>query len=296
MQIPRLSIVIVAVSGRHAITDCLRSLSGQCGTDTTEVIVIGCTHDGVGTHLKKIVSGAQILELERREPVPRMRRLGWEKAQGDIIAFTEDHCVPDAGWVARIRRAHQVTEGAIGGSIIAHVGGSRLDWAVYFCEYASYLAPAAGTARQLPGNNVSYKRKDFIGDTDLWASEVWETLLHRRLQEKGIPLIAEPEIIVYFRNRYRFHEFLRLRFHYGRCFAGRRIAGKAVGRRMLRAASSPLLPAVLLARMAGQARRRLGYVRNWGQALPWIFLFTLAWSIGEGVGYLSGPGDSCERT
>ena len=89
-----LSVVIVAVGGRQAIDYCLRALADQCAKNKAEVIVVGCAGDGVGAHLAKVLPGVRVIELARREPVPRMRRLGWQKAQGEIIAFTEDHCRP----------------------------------------------------------------------------------------------------------------------------------------------------------------------------------------------------------
>src|SRR5262245_36409357 len=208
MQKLLVSIVIVAVSGQRAIDHCLRSLATQCGDESTEVIAVGCADDGVDAHLAQILPGIRITKLPQRAAVPYMRRLGWQQAAGDVIAFTEDHCVLKNDWVQQLRRRHQTRREVIGGSIQPCEEGSPLDTAVFFCEYSPYLDPAAGAVDQLPGNNVSYPRQVVEQCPGLWDSAVWETSLHQKLQAKGIALISAPELVVYFRNRFRFGEFL----------------------------------------------------------------------------------------
>ena len=87
--------------------------------------------------------------------------------------------------------------------------------------------------------------------------------------------------------------FLSERFHYSRSFAGMRVADDSaphtapVGARCRsgsRRSSSPASPAAWCAG-AGTSG---WYVH----AFPLVVLFSVTWSLGELVGYLSGPGDS----
>lgn len=274
---------------------CLQSMAFQCGGPDTEVIVVGSRGDGVDARLLDVIPNLQIVELAERLPIPRMRRLGWQKSHGDLIAFTEDHCLVAPDWIDQIRQAHERPHAAIGGSVRPAEQASLIGWAVYFCEYAAYLQPRAGATRQLPGNNVSYTRAALAIGSDLLEAGAWENLLHTRLQQAGLSLIAVPGITVYFQNQFSFREFIRLRFHYGRCYAGTRAQGMPMVYQRLFALGCLFLPMLLCFRMMVCAGRRTDYLGRWAIALPWIIAFTLAWSMGEAVGYLCGPGYSCRQ-
>jgi hypothetical protein len=55
------------------------------------------------------------------------------------------------------------------------------------------------------------------------------------------------------------------------------------------AALSPVLPAVLLARMAANVARKGRLGGAFMRALPLTAMLTVSWSLGELVGYLSAP-------
>jgi hypothetical protein len=80
------------------------------------------------------------------------------------------------------------------------------------------------------------------------------------------------------------------RFAWARLYAGRRTREVSGARRLLLALGSPLLAGLLPVR---QARLALGRGRHRGmflRALPYVLLMDLLWSIGEGVGYVTGRG------
>jgi hypothetical protein len=86
--------------------------------------------------------------------------------------------------------------------------------------------------------------------------------------------------------------FLAERFHYSRSFAGMRVAGAPMRTRLAWAAASFALPVVLVTRLTRNVIRRRQFVRQYVMAFPLVVLFSVMWSIGEFVGYLTGPGDS----
>jgi hypothetical protein len=210
--------------------------------------------------------------------------------------MTEDHCVPPEDWYERIVAAHAAPYVAIGGAIENAATERLVDWAVFLCEYSNFVAPvAAGVVHDIPGPNVAYKREALAHMQDLLDAGQWENFLHARLEQHGFELYRDPSIVIYHRKFFTLAEFLSQRYHYGRGFAGMRVAGAPMARKALFALGTPILPPLILwrigSRLFGRRRHRLIYLK----ALPLLALFTLSWSLGELVGYLAGPGDSLAR-
>jgi hypothetical protein len=99
-----------------------------------------------------------------------------------------------------------------------------LDWATFFCEYSTFIQPVTfGPVHDLPGNNVSYKRREIIcvlGESI--DKGVWEGFLHGKLMEQGYELFSTPSIVVFHKKSFGFFEFLLQRFYYSQSFAGMR--------------------------------------------------------------------------
>jgi hypothetical protein len=80
---------------------------------------------------------------------------------------------------------------------------------------------------------------------------------------------------------------LSSRFNHGRLYAGSRFRAPRRAERLARAASSPLLALTLVVR-AARALDTAG--SPWVPCLPHLAWMSAAWSLGESVGYLLGPG------
>ncbi len=78
------------------------------------------------------------------------------------------------------------------------------------------------------------------------------------------------------------------RYHHGRYFAARRSEDFNTSQRLARAIGAPLVPLVLLNRMAGRIRRKGRHQLKFLACLPLIAGFLTAWAVGEGTGYAAG--------
>jgi hypothetical protein len=170
---------------------------------------------------------------------------------------------------------------------------TRLDWAVFFCEFGRFMPPFAGVVPALPGTNVTYRRTA-LAAVDL-AQGLYEVFLHQQWQAAGQDLLADPGLAVKNVNHWSASKVLKSAYHHGRTFAAMRVAERSVSQRLVYGALSPLLPLVQTWRVARTVFARRQYRSALVYALPAIVAFTGSWAWGEWHGYWFGPGASAEQ-
>lgn len=293
---PQLSIVVASVNGAGHLDACLAALSKQRGSVRAEIVVADCCGEDTRNLAARKYPAVRFFSFAERLTIPQLRAFGIVQSTGDVVAQTEDHCVPAEDWFVRIVEAHRTPYVAIGGTIENGSTERLVDWAVFLCEYNRHIKPVpAGVTDDLPGPNLAYKREALAHLQDLLAAGRWENFLNGRLQQLGYELYLDPSIVVYHCKSFGVGEFLYQRFHYGRSFAGMRLEGAPSWRRAFFVAGSLALPPLLIGRIAarvfGRRRHRLIFLK----VFPLLSLFVLSWTAGEFVGYLAGPGDSLAR-
>lgn len=301
---PLLSVVVTVVSDTTERTDtrhleaCLAALAGQVDAPAMEIIVTcDARLSGLDTVRRKYPDATYVapdqLRTARhgasREHHDELRGLGIRAARGRILALVEDVGRPDARWAAQIAKEHQADHPVIGGAMENGID-RPLNWAIYFCDFGRYQNPLPpGPSASVSDANVSYKRAALDRVPAAWADSYNETRVHAALQARGEQLWISPEIIVYqHRLELRLGPALLERYIWGRSYAATRMASAPFSSRLLRAALSPLLPAVLLSRYAGHVCRTGRNRRAFLRAVPLMLLLAIAWALGESAGYLTG--------
>lgn len=109
--------VVVATRNRADLLDrMLAGIAAQTVTDFEVVVVDDASTDATAAVLERWADGALALRT-LRHPEPHGpatgRDEGWRAASGDLIAFTDDDCVPTPGWLAGLAAAEQGTPGAV---------------------------------------------------------------------------------------------------------------------------------------------------------------------------------------
>jgi hypothetical protein len=228
----------------------------------------------------------RIVIAEQPCGIPQLRRDAVRAARAPRIAITEDHCLFPDDWLAGMTSPDDdVRGGGVSNGLRSYTG-----WAQYFTRYHAFLPPVGkGATRHLPGNSASYPRRAFeLSSID---DGFWEAEFNGDLLRKGVRFFSDPALTVEQRQRRGWLEFALLRYQHGRCYGGRREGSKL---RLL--VLAPLIPLVLLLRMARAAARKPGYRGRFAVALPLIAFYVLAWSAGEIAGYICGAGESSGKT
>jgi hypothetical protein len=150
----------------------------------------------------------------------------------------------------------------------------------------------------IPGNNVSYKRRafqDLDNPEEVLQQGFWETTLHGKLLAKGEKFLLEPSIVVYHKKNFGFFYFISQRYHYSRYYAGVLFARASLPRRAFRSAATLAVPPLLMTRIVSRVVRKKRYGQKLLLATPLLAVFTTVWAFGELVGCLLGPGQSLSK-
>lgn len=289
---PAISVVIASIVGAPFIDECLESLEMPAKNLSAQVIVVACGSGEYAARIADKFPWVEVIHRAERETVPDLRRHGAEKASGEIVAIIEEHCVAAADWLEQVLKAHARGDFGVVGGPVAPDGYSRLrDWVVYFCEYNSYLPPwQEGGAHELGSANIAYARAVLLKYKDQLGAGYWEASLHPRLWADGVRFHAAAAMVVRHRGPFNYRYYLQQRYWFSRAFAGaRRLTAP---RRAAYLLASPLLPFLLLARMALRVRNKHCHMDKFILSLPLLAPVLIVYVAGEFIGYLAGPGDA----
>ncbi len=292
-----LSIVVAVTEGGAILGSCLTALEAQIRGIAAEILVIDGTKSGTASGWTPDCKSMRILQLHGQPEVPTLWQAGIDASRGGIIALLVDSCIPGRDWVRQILQAHQSDCAVIGGAIDLAPTLGTVDSAIYFCRYSLYIPPfVARFLDDLPGNNCSYKRTALAGLQDELADGFWEAFVHRKMRARGDRLLCLPEILVHYVGSASGFSFLRVRFNHGCRFAARRAKELSWWQRTLRALVFPLVPFVMLLRIATRVWEKPRYRARFLSCVPLLTIFLTAWSTGECAGYILGPSLQSPRT
>ena len=286
---PKLSVVIGAYAPGKNARDCIAPIVTQ--DRDAEILLVHQSPDDPASWASQPSPPVKKLHFPELALMPELWEQGIQESQGEIVALLSADCIPAPGWVEGILRAHKRGFSGVGGAIECDASSSLAGWAVYFCRYSRYMPPfAEHETDDFAADNASYQRKDIDQCMAARANGFWEPEIHAELARTGQKLSLDPGIIVHFRNSMGILEFVQQRFHHGMQYGRDRGAGLPPMKRLFYIARSPLIPLVLLKRIASRVIKRR---RNMGRficSLPLVSLFLLGWTLGEVSGYLSRKG------
>lgn len=295
----RLSVVIAAHDAADALQTCLEALAPQQGDGSVEVIVADSSSDGTPALVARRFPWVRLLHFDMPLPVPVLRGRGIAVARGALIAILDPYSVAAGDWVERLLAAH--ASGAnlvIGGAVDLYEprGRSLTEWALYFNEYGLFMPPVReGETWIVPGSNVSYKRMALFDGAQPRYPVFWKTVVNAEIERAGSPLWLAPAVVVALNKPIPFSDFLRTRYHHGRCYAALRVRDAPWLTRLAYAAAAPLLPGLLLWRWSrGFWPKRRNHLRFVATVPLQLALFAV-WASGEACGYLRGAGRSCAQ-
>jgi GT2 family glycosyltransferase len=187
-----------------------------------EVIVVD---DGGPALLDETVSAfrnqlhVRLLRQENLGPAAA-RNYGAREAAGRYLAFTDDDCLPDAGWLRELDQALQKAPAAVCGGRTTNLYTSNLPaqatQLLMDYLYQNY-SPTQRAGAFFPTNNVSVPRDEFLAlggfDEHLRFGEDREFCY--RWQSRGGLFVHAPRAVVQHARRLSLRKFIHLHYLYG---------------------------------------------------------------------------------
>ena len=181
---PLISVVVPTHNRRQNLARLVDALAEQRNAPPFELLVVDdASTDGTPAELEQLAERApvpfQAVRLETNRGPAAARNTGWRRARAPLIAFTDDDCVPQPGWVAAVASALEDADVVQGRTMpdpgqIEH-GNAFSHSILVEDEWGFYEACNMGYRRrvleELDGFDESFRRP-FGEDTDLaWRAK-----------------------------------------------------------------------------------------------------------------------------
>lgn len=297
---PTLSVILIGTGQYSLIRTAVRNLTRQEGVPLELVIAAprALAESMTAADRQDLAAFArwQHVVIPEGLPFDDARAAGVRAATAPVIAFTEDHSFPQAGWATAVVGAFTDGVSVVGPVVENGNPQSATSRANFLLEYGEWMPPGRVNGHShLPGHNSAYRRDVLLAlGHSLTTMIEAESVLHWQLGRDGHRLVQEPRAVTRHVNFSRALPSLALRYHLGRMFAARRAADWSLAKRLAYAAAFPLVAlvrVVRVARMGGDARAVTSVVT----ALPMVGLMVMVSSIGEALGNVTRtPGSSAD--
>lgn len=219
---PVISVVIPTV-GRPSLAPCLTALAANSPGQAFEVVV---SADGARAGIEAAVAPfrdglALKLTVSVGSGPSTARNAGAAAATGEFVAFTDDDCEPQEGWLAALLDALRSAPGAAAGGEVRN-GFPENRGAVASQLVVEALRarcnPPGGPPRFFPSSNIAFPRERFleIGGFDEGFRYAEDRELCRRWLERGGRFVAAPGATVVHMRSFGTRDFLRQHYGYGR--------------------------------------------------------------------------------
>ena len=300
---PLLSVVVPGVNTLADVERTLKALEREQGSMPLEILLVDRLGESVRETVRSRHPSVRILASRPTDTIPAMRMQAFAAAKGEYVAVIEDHVIVPPGWAASLVAAERaarteagVKDAIVGGSVENAATGKIVDWAAFLCEYSHCITPMpTGPSDWVTGNNVIYPRALLQNYLDRLSPDQWENYLHGLMKDDGVTLVLRPEITVGHEKYYTLGEYLSQRYLYARSYAGARVAGASLPKRLAFGAASFALPPVLFARTLQRIFAKKRHRAQLLMSIPMIAIFVLSWAWGEVVGSWFGAGDSLQK-
>jgi GT2 family glycosyltransferase len=280
---PRASVIIPAYNSEGTIAATLEALERQAFTDFETIVVDSSPGEATARLMADRFPDVTYHHSAQRLLPHGARNRGVEFAQGELLVFTDPDCVAGPDWLARLVAAHDQGHPVVGGAI--EVDGGWIEQGIHLSKFSAWTGGGpAGTRADLATANVLWDRSLItrVGPfpTDEWSGD---TELSWRARAEGVELRFEPGAVVSHTHVTGIRAAWRERYVRGKDFAGMRMRVEQWSRPLaaVHLLAVPLVPALLLARALGRARRGDDLRRAILTAPIQLFAY-LGWSLGEG--------------
>jgi GT2 family glycosyltransferase len=223
---PRFTVIVPTFERPAPLAACVRALRAlDRPGGALEVVIV---NDGGRPPSADVVGATDdptlsLRVVDQRNAGPATaRNRGASEARGEYLAFTDDDCLPDRGWLSAFDAALRATPGAlVGGRTVNALPDSVFaDTSQRLADFVSSYFRGGAAGRFFTSNNLAVARDAFLAaggfDTSFPFSAGEDRELGDRWSAQGRPSVTAPDALVHHAHRLSARGFLRQHFTYGR--------------------------------------------------------------------------------
>lgn len=291
----QISVVVPCTNSFSDFQTCVAALQNQTGPLPEIVAVIRLGPEFI-SRVEAEFPDVRTLPVKADATIPQMRAVGIRAASADAIGVLEDHVIVPRDWTEKMLSEIAAGSDVVAGPVDNEATETLVDWAAFLCEYSAVLPPLNdGPSDWLPGNNTVYRREILERFDALLDDGKWENHLHDHMRAEGASLTLRNDIVAGHKMHYTFGLYLTQRYLYSKSFAGARVRGEPLGKRILMGLFAFALPPLVYFRVVRNIVSKHTHVRQLLPSLPLLVPFSLSWGLGEVAGYWFGAGQSLSK-
>lgn len=288
-RVPRLSVVL-ATDVYDTVRPVVSALQQQRLADEIELVVVlpAAVQASVPRDELRAFAQAQVVAVDSIHRLATARAAGIRSASAPIVFIGETHTYPEQGWAEALLAPFDGECTAVVPAIGNANPATAASWAAYLFDYARWgPSRSAGEMSDPLVYNTAYRRSALLalGDRLADALEPQQEIMWPLLRASGHRALFAPAARIGHVNVGRVRWLLGEKFSSGAVLGMRRSGRWPRWRRLLYLLGSPLIPIVLLARVARDARPPVP-TRLPAGTIPTLVLCAMAKTLGEVVGYL----------
>src|SRR4029078_3308296 len=153
-----LSAVVVTGNNRRVAQTVVDALCAQTIARDMEIVIVDTAHDSQAPFTTNDEAKIVRVTCGAEASWGSARLTGIQHASTPIIAFLEDHCVPEPDWAERVLEAHKGPWAVVGYSFCNANPQTYLSRATMLSDYGRWQHPVeSGPSLYVQSNNISYK-------------------------------------------------------------------------------------------------------------------------------------------
>ena len=278
-----LSVIVGCLDGASTIRDCLTALQAACAGIDAEILVADASADDTARIARESLPEARVLSLPVGTLVPSLWGAGLREAQGRVVAFTIAQCVVNPGWARALLDGIRSGATGVGGRLDVRSGTSATGRATFYLRYSAWLSVPDGPAEEIPGDNAAYDHAALRSVRDSNGAPFWEVEAHARFRAAGRRLVVHPGATAWFADDTALGTMAARRFAHGRHSGAFRVRS-GIRTRWQMVLGAPLVPFVLLVRVATRVARAPGHMAGFASSVGAFLVLAAAWAAGEAIG------------
>jgi hypothetical protein len=283
-SVPReLSVIVGSLNAAGTMRECLSALRAACEGIDAEILVADASSDGSARVAGDTLPAARILSLPPGTLVPALWGAGLREAKGRVVAFTIGQCIVEPSWARALLEGIRSGAAGVGGRLGVRGGTSVTGRATFYLRYSAWLSVSDGPAQEIAGDNAAYDHDTLRSVRDAVGGPFWEVEAHARLRASGRTLIVHPGATAWFTDDTTLATTAARRFEHGRHSGSFRVR-TGIRTRWQMLLGAPLVPFVLLVRVARRVARAPGHMAGFVTSLGAFLVLATAWAAGEAIG------------